>query len=503
MKALLLVLPAVADECQKKTEVWQLLPCPTDGEEASEFIESSSSSNMTDDNTTTPQSSSKEDHPHSDGDDDQQIPSSPFVTTSDVLKQLNKHLSNLSSPDDDDDAHMMKPPRFELQKRLPNGSAIPASPEEIAAQDFKTKLEQCAAFVAKLATPSDRQHWAERQRQMGNACFGRGDYKGAMDIYLTCLVVKENNNTPDDFVNDTLLPVLNNLAQCTTQLGMHKKTILFCEMALEEAARAVGQQPPAVGNNETDDSAATTTTKEGGDSDEETTRNCTIDPIALCKIHFKKAKALRLTGDYGVARATLNASLEQLEKKEREFAAAEETSEASQNTLSLEPYQQAIQREYRHLDTAEKEARRNRQRQKRAMQRVLSSTSNSAVKTDSKTASSDTHSSSNTNTPRPLYADLSTNAEPRQYSRLRARKNVGKSAESSPSFTQSRHQSNKHEKKHPSYSQYYWDMVARAARFLLHVLGDEEVENEEEKAFRRRKREHRVSTAKSNHLQQS
>ena len=61
---------------------------------------------------------------------------------------------------------------------------------------------------------------------------------------------------------------------------------LFCEMALEEASNA------ELRNKE----------------EEETLEQATVDPIALCKIHFKKAKALRLSAEYKQARSAINDS---------------------------------------------------------------------------------------------------------------------------------------------------------------------------------------------------
>uniref|UniRef100_A0A7S4EM31 Uncharacterized protein n=1 Tax=Pseudo-nitzschia australis TaxID=44445 RepID=A0A7S4EM31_9STRA len=140
------------------------------------------------------------------------LPKSPFITTSDIINRLNTELSDLSSACNNNNgtdmsvssisstntptsASQQQQPRFELQKRLPDGSAIPATRDETAAADFKTKLEQSAKFVAQLESPHDRHLWAEQQRLVGNEHFKQGDYKGAMDIYLTCLVVKEN--TPE------------------------------------------------------------------------------------------------------------------------------------------------------------------------------------------------------------------------------------------------------------------------------------------------------------------
>jgi hypothetical protein len=389
-------------------------------------------------------------------DDDQ--PMSPFVTTSDVMNELNKHLAALSSPSDD--AYLQ--PSFQLQKKLPNGSTIPATSDEIAAADFKTKLEQSASFVSQLATPEDRQYWAEQQRQMGNAFFGRGDYKGAMDIYLTCLVVKEN--TPN-FVNDTLLPVLNNLAQCTTQLGMHKKTILFCEMALQEASNAEEQYQITADDNNHDDKEETQSVTEK--------KSYVIDPISLCKIHFKKAKSFRLTGEYASARMALNASLDQLEKKEKEWALNQDTNSSERTTL-LKQFQQAIQKELRYLETAEKEARKNRQRQKRAMQRVLSA---SSKQTTSEVTSNKDYQENKKNAPAALYEDKSSST-PRQFSSLRARKNASTKTLSTSSSPGTKNNAVPEEIQ-LSYMQYYWKMVARVARFMLNVLGDDEPDSEE------------------------
>jgi hypothetical protein len=341
-------------------------------------------------------------------------------------------------------------PRFELQKRLPDGSAIPASQDEIAAADFKSKLEQSAKFVSQLATPRDRQYWAEQQRQLGNQYFGRGDYKQAMDIYLTCLVVKENTA---DFVNQTLLPILNNLAQCTLQLSMHKKTVMFCEMALEEASKA---------NQEVQTS----------DEDSDESGGCTVDPLSLCKIYFKKAKALRLTGNYVEARTALNASMEQLERKE----ALKDMEESEEATSSLLPYNRAIQKEYRYLDTAEKEARKNQQRQKRAMQKVLSTsqlTSPSRARASSQPNADESTQSS-------LYEDLSPNSQPRQYSKLRARKNIASEKSSSPKSCSKAANKVRKDQHQESYVQYYWLMVARVTKYLLHLLGDDDEECDNE-----------------------
>jgi tetratricopeptide (TPR) repeat protein len=418
------------------------------------------------------------DRERSSADDDR--PPNPFVTTSDVMNQLNKHLSELSSggcPSSHGAGnskllrHQPQPqqqPRFELQKRLPDGSTVPATPDEIAAADFQAKLDQSAKFVSQLATSEDRQAWAEQQRQMGNAYFGRGDYKAAMDVYLTCLVVRESAAT--DFVRRTLVPILNNLAQCTLQLGMHGKTVLFCEMALEEIRNIQHGNRGVENEGKTRD--------EVGHSRMED-EMCQVDPIAVCKIYFKLAKAQRLSGNYREARQALNSSLDRLEQRMDEIDASSRIS-MDMSCSSLKPYQEAIQKEFRHLDVAEREGRKNHQRQKRAMQQMLSpagaeTDSTSSVISNIKAAGS-------------LYGTLTPSSPrtgPRKFSTLRARKPPPLSQHSPRSVTSSASSASKRRGRSrpttddaPSllstYSQYYWWMVVRVTTFLLAILGDEE-----------------------------
>ena len=338
----------------------------------------------------------------------------PFITTSDVLNQLNKNLKELTLPGEES-----LDPRFELQKRLPDGSTIPASQADLSASDLQNKLQQSAKFVSQL-TPSDKLIWAEKQRLSGNSLFQRGEYKAAMDIYLTCLVVKETNNNNNNnsnnnsssskdngigFLSRTLLPVLNNLAQCTLQLGMHKKTIEFCKIALEEISKVQDHQ---------DDP---------------------IDPIIICKIYYKRGKAKRLSGQYFEARDDLNQSLIQLEEKGKD------------DPDQIKPFHQAILKELRHLETAEKEGRKNKQRQKRAMQKALANT-NTSTKDDA----------------------TQTIKAPRQYSTIRARKKATVPIKNSVQKVEEA-SSNTPEL---SYWQYYWLVVERVAESLLIMLGDEE-----------------------------
>lgn len=392
---------------------------------------------------------------------DAMSPKSSFITTSDVLKQLNRQLSDLSVYDGIGSNCQEQKPRFELQKRLPDGSTIPATKDEIAAADFKTKLEQSAKLISQLESSEDRQYWAEQQRLTGNAFFQQGNYKGAMDIYLTCLVVKEN--TPD-FVRDTFLPVLNNLAQCTLQLGMHMKTILFCEMALEEASKGKEKVAKAKSNQEEKKIEETHEYKSF------LLQRDLADAIALCKIFFKLAKALRLTGHYRKAREALDSSLDCLTGEENEISASSYTTsgEANDVQFSLVPYKKAIDKEYRYLDFAEKEARRNLARQKRAMRTVLSPSPTAKFNLSATQDKNEIQEES-------LYEK---SLEPRQFSKLRARK-----FETSSLVLQQNEDAiayNDGDAEKTSYSHYYWSMVARVAKALLVMLGDD-TDNDNEK----------------------
>jgi hypothetical protein len=336
-------------------------------------------------------------------------PKLPFVTTSDVLNQLNTQLESLSG------AEALKP-RFELQKRLPDGSAIPASESDLRASDLQTKLQQSATFVSGL-NDQDKLEWADQQRQAGNAYFYHGDYKSAMDIYLTCLVVKDHRQ---EFTTDIYFPVLNNLAQCTLQLSMYKKTIIFCDIGLEKEVEV---------NLETSPSSR----------------------LFLAKLYFKRAKAYRLTGEYGKSRKDLTVARKTLGLYEGEDTATAE-------------YEQAIAKEFRHLETAEREGRKNRIRAQKGIQKALNVNKNEEP---SSVTATTTTSAASSESSKGLYSEKG----PRKYSALRVRKatpakNSAKEKQPDPNQL--------------SYLEYYWAVVARVAETLLVWLGDEEVTKEQQ-----------------------
>jgi hypothetical protein len=59
-----------------------------------------------------------------------------FYTTSDMMKTMNKALSDMDSPDDDMN------PRVELQRRMPDGTTRRADDKDLEAADMDSKLKQ-------------------------------------------------------------------------------------------------------------------------------------------------------------------------------------------------------------------------------------------------------------------------------------------------------------------------------------------------------------------------
>jgi tetratricopeptide (TPR) repeat protein len=188
-----------------------------------------------------------------------------FFTTSHLLNTMNSALDKLTT--DQDDAS----PRFELQKRLPDGSTVKADARDMAVADMESKFTQAAKEVEDLS-PSQRLEWAELQRQAGNKFYRKKEYEEAIDVYLTCLVVK--SETPE-FLEHVFLPVMNNLAQCTLQMGSYKKAQTFCTMALEE-------------------------------------KDLPNRPEMISKLYFRRGKARRLSGDYLGCKEDLEKAIELL-----------------------------------------------------------------------------------------------------------------------------------------------------------------------------------------------
>lgn len=231
-----------------------------------------------------------------------------FYTTTDLMNTMNSALIKLETEQD------VASPRFELQKRLPNGSTVKADENDMAVADMESKFKQAAGEVQDL--PEDKKlEWAQLQRQEGNTLYVNKEYKEAIDVYLTCLVVKSDN---PEFIEQVFLPVMNNLAQCTLQLGFYKKAQSFCTMALEE--------------------------KELPDQ-----------PETIAKLYFRRGKARRLGGDYVGAEQDLMKAIELLPQ-------------------NLDAEHRAIEKELQLAERSSTEGKRNEAKQKYAMKRFFDTT---------------------------------------------------------------------------------------------------------------------------------
>ena len=173
--------------------------------------------------------------------------------------------------------------------------------------------------------PEQKIEWAERQRQEGNELYKEGDFRGALDVYLTCLVAKTTDNA--DFMAQVFLPVMNNLAQCSIQLKMYQKAQQFCTLALDEIETA------------------------------DPTNNRQQQEL-VAKLYFRRGRAKRLSADYQQAKNDYEIAMSLLDKESMEY--------------------RSVQREMQVLQRAENEERRNEKRQERAMQRLLGSNSSEA-----------------------------------------------------------------------------------------------------------------------------
>lgn len=166
-----------------------------------------------------------------------------FFTTSDLLNKMNSVLGGMN--DNDDNTAESSKPRFELQKRLPNGNTVRASPSDMMVADMESKVTQAAKEIESLPSQQKKLEWARIQKQEGNVLYQKQQYQQAMDVYVTCLVVKpkddgsDNDNTDKtEFTTNIYIPVLANLAQCALQLGHYKKCTVFCTLGLDEISNS-------------------------------------------------------------------------------------------------------------------------------------------------------------------------------------------------------------------------------------------------------------------------
>lgn len=204
-------------------------------------------------------------------------------------------------------------------------------------------------------TPSQKLEWAKDQRMEGNKLFVKKEYKEAMDVYLTCLVAMDkiishgdDSKRNDGISNEKLksssiqrkkieselqLPVLLNLSLCTLKLGMLNKTQQFCNLALDIPC---GRKNP--------------------------------------KVYFRRGKARMLMGLYHDSRLDFDLALQILSNEANDILNTNFSSSNIENERYKE--KEAVLKELRKLDTLEKSAKINSNRQKKAMKSLLGGNKN-------------------------------------------------------------------------------------------------------------------------------
>jgi len=353
------------------------------------------------------------------GGDKDKVKGSPFITTSDVLNRLNAALTEQMGDHSDGEPSIplgagTRQARFELQKRLPDGSAIPASPADLSTADFENKLSQAAAFVQDL-TVDQKLQWAEGQRNYGNQLYEAQQYEQAIDVYLTCLTVTADKKINDPALHLLFAKVMNNLALTTMQLQWYGKTVQFCSISLQELAERC------------DDGSS--------DNNEHSDEMCS----QRSKLYFRRAKASRLRGDYALASDDLEHATRWLERMD-------------DDPMVAAPLRNAVNKEHQLLARAQTEAKRNETKQKRAMQQLLTSSPKAGDRA--------LHSTTTTTTTAPsLYQDLGMRRRRRQreFSTLRA-----------PVHARNTNNQN------PSYLQEYLARIGNGAQQLLNWLDERE-----------------------------
>ena len=369
-------------------------------------------------------------------------PTTDFVTTSYVLDSLNSALDKLNPPTGENSSSSQqllpggKRTFFELQKRLPDGSTRKATDEEMSSADMKNKLEQAAKYTENMSL-EQKIEWAQKQRQHGNELYQEGKYKEAIDIYLTCLVVRDTAKQDVD-QEVLILPVMNNLAQCTLQLGWYQKTEHFCTLAMESINDVTSKGP------------------------------------LVAKLYFKRAKARRLRGMYKEAKFDL------------EVAKLKLGADGTEKEESKTPEHKAIERELQLLVKATKEGKRNRERAQRAMQKVLG-TSSGNNQYDEKKVDEDSGTTSSTNGGM-NYSENGSLTGPQS---TEPKSNQGSEEEDTPLYHEKQARTHSTIRKRPegpppyernilpvdlSYWQMYRLIMARVAQRLLDIIGEEEGE---------------------------
>jgi tetratricopeptide (TPR) repeat protein len=299
-----------------------------------------------------------------------------FFTTSDLVEQMNSAMgvgrggaaTNDENKSDDDEVR-----GFELHTRMPDGSYRPTQSNELAAVDFQSKMKQAAESIVGL-DGRQKLEWASRQRRMGNELFAAGEYREAMDVYLTCLVAVDrggkrasssslldddgnniNNKSMFDRMEEEIqLPVLLNLALSAMKMGMLGKAEKFCNHAIDETS--CGKLSP--------------------------------------KAYFRRGRVRLLMGNYVDAESDLDAALRLLQRLYDDFQEENRPNTASvqdgevtttpcdvivKRMEDIETERMVILREKERLNSLVRQAERAEKVQKRAMERLFGGLSSNLI----------------------------------------------------------------------------------------------------------------------------
>jgi tetratricopeptide (TPR) repeat protein len=376
-----------------------------------------------------------------------------FFTTSDLVGQMNSAMgvgrgaaatSNENKHDDDEVRG------FELHTRMPDGSYRPTQSNELAAVDFQSKIKQAAESIVGL-DGRQKLEWASRQRRMGNELFAAGEYREAMDVYLTCLVAVDrgdkrassssslldddgnsiNNKSMFDRMEEEIqLPVLLNLALSAMKMGMLGKAEKFCNHAIDETS--CGKLSP--------------------------------------KAYFRRGRVRLLMGNYVDAESDLDAALGLLqrlydfEEENGPILLSVQNGEVTTTPCDvivkrmeeIETERMVILREKERLNSLVRQAERAEKVQKRAMERLFGGLSSNLIDEGDPSLKSS------------LYP------EKQGLSRRHTRNIDGCNNES-------KHKNKTEDEFQPqlTYFRWYMCMIGRCAQKLLHLIGEAEEDDDD------------------------
>mmetsp|Transcript_59744 Transcript_59744/g.88619 ORF Transcript_59744/g.88619 Transcript_59744/m.88619 type:complete len:524 (-) Transcript_59744:190-1761(-) len=299
-----------------------------------------------------------------------------FFTTSDLMKKMNDTFASVMGDDDNDNDD--DKPSIELQRRLPDGTTKRADEFDLAAADLQSKIKQAAQMTSNLS-PDEKIQWAKEQRVRGNALYGKGNYKEAMDVYITCLVgmddkskddsdenTKENDGDSTDdalrerkrkelaTVREIKLPVLLNLSLCAIQLKMGKKAEQFCNFALESLPTDCQKkiEKTEMENSKDDD--------------------VYVDDITFAsKAYFRRAKARIIMGKYISAKSDLELSLEMMQTLQSSINVNVENNDKRGSNVTVQKEIDAVKNELRKLNALQRAAVQNKRKHEKAVRVVL------------------------------------------------------------------------------------------------------------------------------------